>query len=251
MIDLTGRTAVITGGSRGIGRACSTLLAKAGARVALCYHVERPWAELVVQRIVEAGGEAFALEADVTRSEDMEMLVDETVDRYGKLDILVNNAGIWKESPIDEMSDGEWHEMLGVNLTGSFHAIRAAVPAMKENGFGRIVNVSSTAGQRGEAMHAHYAATKGGIIALTKSLAAELARDGITVNCVAPGWTETDMAAEALAGPESESILASIPLGRAGTPEEIAGAVLFLASDLAAYVNGEILNVNGGNVLSG
>jgi 3-oxoacyl-[acyl-carrier protein] reductase len=251
MIDLAGKTAVVTGGSRGIGRACATLLAKAGARVAICYHVERPWADLVVQRIVEAGGEAFALEADVTRSEEMEMLIDEAVDRYDQLDILVNNAGIWKGSPIEEMSDDEWSEMLGVNLTGSFYAIRAAVPAMKENRFGRIINVSSTAGQRGEAMHAHYAATKGGIIALTKSLAVELARDGITVNCVAPGWTETDMASEALAGPEAESILSSIPLGRAGTPEEVAGAVLFLASDLAAYVNGEILNVNGGSVLCG
>ncbi len=251
MIDLTGKVAVVTGGSRGIGRECCTLLAKAGAHVALGYHVERPWAELVVQRIEEAGGKAFALAADVTRREEMEMLVDATVDRLGKLDILVSNAGIWKGAPIDEMSDDEWHEMIAVNLTGVFHAARAAVPAMKENGSGRIINISSTAGQRGEAGHAHYAASKGGIIALTKSLAAELASSGITVNAVAPGWTETDMAKDALDGPGREAILASIPLGRPARPEEIAGAVLFLASDLASYVNGEILNVNGGNVLCG
>jgi 3-oxoacyl-[acyl-carrier protein] reductase len=251
MIDLTGRAAIVTGGSRGIGRACCRLLARAGAKVALNYRVEKPWADLVAQRIQEAGGEAFALCADVCRPEDAEMLVDETVDRFGRLDILVNNAGIWKGSAIDEMSDGEWSEMLSVNLSGTFHVTRATVPVMKEQGSGRIINVSSTAGQRGEAMHAHYAATKGGVIALTKSLAAELGPFGILVNCVAPGWTETDMAKEALEGPDREAILATIPLGRAAGPEEIAGAVAFLASDLASYVNGEILNVNGGNVLCG
>ncbi len=142
--------------------------------------------------------------------------------------------------------------MLSVNLTGTFNVIRAAVPAMKEQGFGRIVNISSTAGQRGEAMHSHYAATKGGVHSLTKSLAVELAPHGITVNCVAPGWTETDMTAESLTpGPGRDAILSTIPLGRAARPEEVAAAVVFLASDMASYVNGEILNVNGGNVLCG
>jgi 3-oxoacyl-[acyl-carrier protein] reductase len=163
----------------------------------------------------------------------------------------VNNAGIWKGAAIDEMSDGDWSEMLDVNLTGTFHCIRAAVPAMKSAGAGRIVNVSSTAGQRGEAFHAHYAATKGAVISLTKSLATELAPHGITVNCVAPGWVETDMTAESLSGPEREAILSSIPLRRVARPEEIAGAVVFLASDLASFVTGEILNVNGGAVLVG
>ena len=251
MIDLTGKSALVTGGSRGIGRACCEALARAGARVAINYRVERPWAELLEQRIVEAGGEAFSLAADVAVREEAEMMVDETVDRYGRLDILVNNAGIWKGGPIEEISDGEWNEMLGVNLTGTFNMVRAAVPYMKSSGGGRIVNVSSTAGQRGEALHSHYAATKGGVIALTKSLAVELARDGILVNCVAPGWVETDMTEEALEGEARDAIVAAIPLGRVARPEEIAATVLFLASDLATFVTGEILNVNGGAVLCG
>jgi 3-oxoacyl-[acyl-carrier protein] reductase len=251
MIDLSGKTALVTGGSRGIGRACSELLARAGARVAVNCHVETPWAELVARKIREAGGDAFALAADVSVRSEAEMLVDETVDRFGGIDIVVNNAGIWKRAPIDEMSDGEWHEMLAVNLTGTFHVVRAAVPAMKAAGSGRIVNIGSTAGQRGEAFHAHYATTKGGVIALTKSLAVELAPNGITVNCVAPGWTDTDMARDALTGDDAPSILRTIPLGRAGRPEEVAAAVVFLASDLASYITGEIVNVNGGSVLCG
>jgi 3-oxoacyl-[acyl-carrier protein] reductase len=252
MIDLNGKTALVTGGSRGIGRACCELLARARAKVVVNYRVERPWAELVVQKIQENGGKAFALAADVCRRDESEMLVDEAVDRYGSLDIVVNNAGIWKGSPIDEMSDGEWEEMLSINLTGTFNIIRAAVPGMKERGSGRIVNISSTAAQRGESMHSHYATTKGGIHSLTKSLAVELAPHGITVNCVAPGWTETDMTREALSpGPGRDEILSSIPLGRAARPEEVAAAVVFLASEMASYVTGEILNVNGGNVLCG
>jgi 3-oxoacyl-[acyl-carrier protein] reductase len=250
MIDLSGRTALVTGGSRGIGKACCEVLARAGARVVVNYRVERPWAELLVQRIRESGGEAWAVGADVSLPEEANMLVDETVDRFGRLDVLVNNAGIWKGGAIEEISDGEWNEMLGVNLTGTFNTIRAAVPYMKSSGGGRIINVSSTAGQRGEALHAHYAATKGAVISLTKSLAAELARDGILTNCVAPGWVETDMT-EAALEQDRESIVSGIPLGRVARPEEIAGAVLFLASDLATFVNGEILNVNGGAVLCG
>ncbi len=249
MIDLRGRAALVTGGSRGIGRACCEMLARAGAKVLVNCRVETPWADLVARNIREAGGEAFSLAADVARREEAEMLVDEAVDRFGGLDVVVANAGIWRRAPIEEMSDGEWHEMLAINLTGTFHVLRAAVPALKRSGRGRVVAVSSTAGQRGEAWHSHYAATKGAVIAMTKSLAVELAPDGITVNAVAPGWTATDMTAEALGGPERDAILAAIPLGRPATPEEVAGAVVFLASDLASYVTGEVLNVNGGSVL--
>lgn len=250
MIDLTGKSALVTGGSRGIGAACCRMLAQAGARVAVNFQLERPHADLLVRRIGEAGGTAFCLAADVSRPDEAEMLVDETVDRFGRLDIVVNNAGIWRGSPIEEISDGEWAEMIGVNLTGSFHILRAAVPHLKRSR-GRIINISSTAGQRGEAFHSHYAATKGAIISLTKSLAAELAQDGVLVNCVAPGWVETDMTRDSLAGEDRAAILAAIPLGRVGRPEEIAGAVLYLASDLASFVTGEILNVNGGAVLCG
>jgi 3-oxoacyl-[acyl-carrier protein] reductase len=251
VIDLTGKSALVTGGSRGIGRAICQILARAGAKVCVNFRVEAPSAHLVVEEIEREGGEAFALGADVARRDDAEMLVSETVSRFGSLDILVNNAGIWKGSPIEEMSDGEWGEMLEVNLTGTFHCIREVVPVMKEAGYGRIVNIASTAGQRGEAFHAHYAATKGAVISLTKSLAVELAPHGITVNCVAPGWTVTDMTTESLAGTEAAKILEAIPLGRAARPEEVAGAVLYLASDLASFVTGEILNVNGGAVLVG
>lgn len=251
MIDLTGKAVLVTGGSRGIGRACCQMFAQAGARVAVNYRVETPSASLVVEEIERAGGEAFALSADVSRREEAEMLVGETVSRFGSLDVLVNNAGIWTGSAVEEISDAEWAEMLAINLTGTFHCIREAVPHMKEAGYGRIVNVSSTAGQRGEAFHAAYAATKGAVISLTKSLAVELAPHGITVNCVAPGWTVTDMTSDALVGREGDAIRAGIPLGRAGRPEEIAGCVVFLASDLASFVNGEVLNVNGGAVLVG
>jgi len=251
MIDLAGRAALVTGGSRGIGRACCELLARAGARVAVNCRVETPWAELVAQRIREAGGDAFALAADVARKDEAEMLVDEAVDRFGGLDVVVTNAGIWKRSPVEEMSDGEWAEMIEVNLTGTFQVVRAATPAIRKSSAGSIVTVASTAGQRGEAFHSHYAATKGAIIAFTKSLAVELAPDGVRVNCVAPGWTDTDMARGALEGPDSESILDSIPLRRPARPEEIAAAVVFLASDLSSYVTGEVLNVNGGSVLCG
>ncbi len=251
MIDLQGRSILITGGARGIGAACSRMAARAGARVAVNYRVERHAADELIREITTAGGEAFALAADIAVAEEAEMMVEETVDRYGAIDILVNNAGIWKGSPIEEMSDGEWAETISVNLTGTFHMIRAAVPHMKQAGRGRIINISSTAGQRGEANHAHYAASKGAVIALTKSLAAELAGDGILTNSVAPGWVDTELSREALEGPQADAIRALIPLGRPGTPDEIAGAVIYLASDLAGFVNGEVLNVNGGAVLCG
>jgi 3-oxoacyl-[acyl-carrier protein] reductase len=249
-IDLAERVAIVTGGSRGIGRACSEALAAAGARVFVNYRLERPWAELVVQRIREAGGEAFEVEADVSNRSEADMLVDEAVERFGRLDIVVNNAGIWRGAPVEEISDGEWAETIGVNLSGPFHVTRSAVPHLRQSS-GSIVNVSSTAGQRGEAGHSHYAASKGGLISFTKSLAVELAGSGVRTNCVAPGWVETDMTKEVLSGPERERIEREIPLGRVARPEEIAADVVFLASDLASFVNGEVVNVNGGSVLVG
>src|SRR4029453_7999525 len=168
-----------------------------------------------------------------------------------KVDILVNNAGIWTYAPIDKMDEGAWLETIDVNLSGLVYTTRYAVQQMKKHRSGRIINLSSTAGQRGEAFHSHYAATKGAIISLTKSWAAELAPD-ILVNCVAPGWVDTDMSADPLADQqEYKEIISVIPLGRVATGEEIAGPILFFASDLATFINGEVLNVNGGSVLAG
>ncbi len=185
-------------------------------------------------------------------SEPFDRLVASTVKRFGALDILIANAGIWKRAPIDEMSEGEWDETINANLRSIYACCRAAARVMIAQKRGTIILISSTAGQRGEAFHSHYAATKGAIISMTKSLAAELGPRGITVNCVAPGWVETDMSMGPLTErKESRKIRELIPLGRVATPEEIAGPILFLASDLASHVNGEVLNVNGGSVLCG
>lgn len=251
MIDFQGARMLVTGGSRGIGASICRLAAAAGARVCFGYRIERAAAELLIEEIATAGGEAHGVAADLAQPDEAEMLVDDAASRMGGLDIVINNAGIWKGSPIDEMSDGEWNEMIGVNLSGSFFVLRAAIPHLKEGGGGSIVNLSSTAGQRGEAGHSHYAATKGAVISMTKSLAVELAPFGIRTNCVAPGWVDTEMSRDALEGERAESIRAAIPLGRPGSADEIANAVLFMASPLAGFVNGEVLNVNGGAVLCG
>jgi 3-oxoacyl-[acyl-carrier protein] reductase len=174
------------------------------------------------------------------------------VSRFGRIDILVNNAGVWEESNVEEMSIEEWNRTINTNLTGSFLFVKFVVSHMKQNKFGRIINISSTAGQRGEPQHSHYAASKGGIISFTKSLAVELAPYGITTNCVAPGWVYTDMSNDViLEESKAQQLKDYIPLGRAAYPDEIAGPVLFLASQLADHINGEILNVNGGSELCG
>jgi 3-oxoacyl-[acyl-carrier protein] reductase len=251
MIDLKGRTAVVTGGSRGIGRAACRLLARAGADVTLGYRLNGAAADAVAAEIGRMGRKALAVRGDLSRQEDAGALVAAALGAFGRVDILVNNHGIWKDGPIDTLTEQDWDETLDVNLKGVFHCTQAAIPAMKRQGSGRIINIASTAGQRGEAGHSHYAASKGGIISFTKSLGPELCRHGILVNCVAPGWVDTDMSAEALAGPDREKIHATIPMGRAGTAEEIAGGILFFASDLSGYCCGEVLNINGGSVLCG
>ena len=171
---------------------------------------------------------------------------------FGQIDILVNNAGIWKEAAIEEMTLDEWNEMMNINLTSVYLLSNLVVPGMKQNNFGRIINIASTAGQRGEAFHSHYAASKGGMISFTKSLASELGKFNITVNCVAPGWVVTDMTTDSLSDMETnKKVLSDIPLNKIAKPVEIAGPVLFLASNLASHITGEILNVNGGSVLCG
>jgi 3-oxoacyl-[acyl-carrier protein] reductase len=251
MIDLKGQVAVVTGGSRGIGRSTVIHLARAGAKVVFSYLSDLPAAQSAEAEAAKAGGEAFKVAADISRREEAESLVEEAQARFGAIDILVNNAGVWNADPIpiEEMTDDEWDRMFAINLKGMFTTIRAAVPGMKARRSGRIINVGSTAGQRGEAFHAHYAATKAAVLGLTKSLAAELGPWGILVNTVAPGWVDTDMSAEPLGGADRERIDQTIVLRRPGTADELAGAILFLASPLSNYMTGSTVSVNGGSVL--
>lgn len=248
MLTLQGRVALVTGGSRGIGRAVAGLFGRLGARVALSYvHHE----EAAMTAVAEIGPEALALRADLAQPAAADRLVEETLRAFGQLDILVVNHGIWKRASLIEMTEEQWQETLDVNLTGAWAVCRAAARVMAPRRSGTMVLLASTAGQRGEAHYSHYAAAKGAVIAFTRSLAAELAPLGIRVNGVAPGWVVTDMTRHVLEGPDAAAALRPIPRGRAGTPEELAGAVAFLASDLASYVWGEILCVNGGAVMVG
>jgi 3-oxoacyl-[acyl-carrier protein] reductase len=251
MISLNGNVALITGASRGIGKAAALLLARAGCDVAVNYNQSEDLARRVASDAEKFNVRARALQADVSKKADVERMIEQAVTEFGGIDILVNNAGIWKYAAIQEMTQEQLLETMQLNLEGVFHAITAVLPHMIRRKSGNIINVSSTAGQRGEPFHSHYAASKGAIISLTKSLAAELAPHHIRVNCVAPGWVDTDMSHASLSGKERDKILGTIPLGRAGTAGEIAGCILFLASDLSSYVNGEILNANGGSVLCG
>lgn len=250
-MDLAPRTALVTGGSRGIGRAVAELLALAGARVAVNYARREGPANDLVREIRAAGGEAMAIAGDVSVPEEARQLVRDVVAAWHRLDILVNNAGVWKEDAAGKGDLDTWDNTLAVNVRGAFLVTDAAIPHLEKEG-GSIVFVSSTAGQRGEAFHSAYAASKGALISYTKSLAAELGPRGIRVNCIAPGWVETEMTRAALSDPEGRrAIEASIPLGRVAAPADVAGPVLFLVSDLARHVQGEVLNVNGGSVLSG
>jgi 3-oxoacyl-[acyl-carrier protein] reductase len=199
-----------------------------------------------------AGVNAMAVQADVSLIEAADRLVNETLDRFGRIDFVVCNAGIWEAAPVEEMTEDLWDRTIDLNLKGTWTMCRAAVPQMKRQAFGRIVIISSTAGQRGEAGVSNYAASKGGQIAFTKSLAAELAASGINVNAVAPGWVATDMCAEVFTDEAfRKSIERTIPLGRIATASDIGWPVVFLCSEWARHITGEILNVNGGSVLCG
>jgi 3-oxoacyl-[acyl-carrier protein] reductase len=252
-LSLRGRAAVITGGSRGIGAATVKMFVAAGAKALFNYQQNRDAAERVMN---ECGpGRCAAVQADLRNIESARKLIEAAVERCGGVDILVANHGIWppEDVAIDRMTDAQWHETIAINLDSVFGLVKHAVAQMKKQGRGgSIVLVSSTAGQRGESFHCDYAATKGAVISMVKGLSTELASDGIRVNCVAPGWVATDMAAPALNDPiMRERVLQTIPLRRVATPEEIAAPILFLCTEHAGFITGEIFNVNGGAVLVG
>jgi len=252
-LNLAGRVAVVTGGSRGIGRAVAKRLAEAGALVIIGYKSDEVAASETVAAIVrQYQVQALAVRSDVCALSGAEHLINTTIEKFGRLDILVCNAGIWEGAAVEEITEELWERVIDVNLKGTWTVCRAAVPVLKRRGWGRIVIISSTAGQRGEANVSNYAASKGGQIAFTKSLAVELARYGVTVNAVAPGWVETEMTAKAFTDESfRRSVESTIPVGRIASPDDVALPVLFLCSEWARHITGEVLNVNGGSVLCG
>jgi 3-oxoacyl-[acyl-carrier protein] reductase len=251
VIDLEGRAALVTGGTRGIGLSASKFFARAGASVAMVYRSRHEQAHRALTEVSALGG-AVAIRADLSRETAARRAVEKTAERFGRLDFLVNNAGIWPAGAVEEISLRDWEEAFAANMRSMFLTTKFAVPIFKRRRFGRIVNISSTAGQRGEAGHSHYAATKGAAISFTKSLATELGPSGINVNAVAPGWVETEMSASELSHPRKRKALEeSIPTRRIATPDEIGAMIVFLCSPHAKQINGEVVNINGGSVLAG
>jgi 3-oxoacyl-[acyl-carrier protein] reductase len=251
LLDLAGKNAIVTGASRGIGRGTVLLLARAGASVGIGYHSREEDAAEVVRECRALGVHAWAFGGDLASPASAEALFAKSDDEFDGLDIFIGNHGIWppEDVAVADMSDEQWARTVGANLHSVFYTCRAAARRLRDGG--RIVLVSSTAGQRGEPYHGDYAATKGALISLVKGLCVELGPRGITVNAVAPGWVETEMAAAALVGEAREHIASQIPIGRIATAEEIAGPIVFLCSELGRHVTGEVLNVNGGAVLVG
>jgi len=243
---------VVTGASRGIGRAVAERLAQLGAQVAVNYVRDQKSADEVVSKAHEAGVDAVAIQADISKLEGAQELISQTISHFKRIDFLVCNAGIWEGAPIEHMTEEIWNRTMDINLKGTWTVCHEAVPQMIQQGFGRIVIVSSTAGQRGEANYSNYAASKGGQISFTKALSTELGGHGINVNAVAPGWVDTELSGEPLADPEARNqIERAIPIGRIATADDIAWPIIFLCSEWARHITGEVLNVNGGSVLCG
>lgn len=246
-LPLSDKVAIVTGASRGIGRAIAFALAAEGANVAVNYASSSEAAEQVVTKIAEMGANAVALRADVSKADEVNVLIKAVADKWGRVDILVNNAGITRDNLLLRMKPEDWQAVIDLNLTGIFLCTRAASKMMLKQRSGRIINIASVAGQMGNPGQANYSAAKAGVIGFTKTVAKELASRGITVNAVAPGFIATDMTEELSA----DEILKYIPLGRYGQPEEVAGMVRFLAADPAAtYITGQVFNVDGGMVMA-
>lgn len=250
-LDLSGRNALVTGGSRGVGRETCLLLARAGARVGIGYRSRSEDALETLEGVREAGSDGWVFGADLSRREEVDGLFAHCDEHFDGLDLFVGNAGVWPADPVSvaEMSDEQWASTLRANLDSIFFTTRAAARRLRDGG--RIVLVSSTAGQRGEAYHGDYAASKGAIISFVKGLSGELGDRDITVNAVAPGWIDTEMAAPAFGDGEREAIESAIPIGRIASAQDVAGPIYFLCTPLARHITGEIVNVNGGAVLVG
>jgi 3-oxoacyl-[acyl-carrier protein] reductase len=251
MIELSGKIALITGGSRGIGAACAEMLARAGADIVITYTKNKKAASEVQKRAEQFGVRCLVLKCDVASSSQVRNAVRNALKTFSRIDVLVNNAGIWTYGAIGEMTERQWDETMDINMKGTFLFTNAVVPIMKKQKGGKVINIASTAGQRGETFHSHYAASKGAMIAFTKSIGPELAPHNIIANCVAPGWVDTDMSADTLRDPaQADGVNKIIPRGRPATAEEIAGAVLFLSSEFSNHMVGSTISVNGGAVLS-
>ena len=246
-----GKTAVVTGASRGVGRATALRLAESGANVVVNYLREEEKANNVVELCKECGVDAIAVQGDVSEWQAAQAIAQKTLEKFGRIDLLVLNAGIWEGAPIEEMSEDVWNKVLNTNLKAAWAMTKACVPHIKKQERGAIVLVSSTAGQRGEANYSNYAASKGGQISFTKALAAELCPK-IRVNCVAPGWIETAMVRPVFEDETyKQSVIKSIPLQRMATTDDVALSICFLLSDWSRHITGEVLNINGGSVLCG
>lgn len=244
-MDLTGRCALVTGASRGIGRAIAVALAKAGADVAINYSGNEEAAKQTENICAAYGVNTLVIKADVSKTEECKAMVEQVKERFGKIDILVNNAGITRDKLMIGMTETDFMDVINTNLKGSFLCMQMVSKLMLKQRYGRIINLSSVVGLHGNAGQVNYAASKAGVIGMTKSAAKELASRNITVNAVAPGMIETDMTA-VIPEKAKEAMMESIPAGRAGKPEEIANVVAFLASDAAAYITGQVVSVDGG-----
>ena len=246
--DLSNKTAIVTGASQGIGETIAIEMAKSGATV-FCLARNKEALDTTIKKITENGGKATAFSCDISNNDDFKSIILNIVKEYGSIDILVNNAGITKDNLLMRMSDDQWDDVLNINLKGSFTCIRSVIKHMMKKKFGRIINITSIVGITGNAGQANYAASKSGLIGLTKSIAKEVASRGITANCVAPGWIETSMT-DQLSTEVKNKFLSQIPTGKIGQSKDIANAVIFLASDEAEYITGQTITVDGGRIIN-